>query len=64
MMDVQKGKVSFECDGCAEVLETNVAEFGAAQAVRKAEGWSARPPEAPKGSWEHFCPKCQKVSTK
>lgn len=56
MMDTQKGKILFECDGCGEVLETKRSDIDAANQVRKDQGWVARP----EGSeWKHYCPGCK-----
>lgn len=52
------GPISFQCDGCPEVLETHCEDFGGAAAKMKAAGW--RPKLDAAGEWSHFCPECSK----
>jgi hypothetical protein len=58
MMDRQKGKWLFECNGCGEILDTDTGNFKLAQDARRDEGWSARQKPRSDDEWEHFCPKC------
>lgn len=59
MMDRQKGKLVFECDGCGDVFTTTTGDFELAQALRSEEGWVARRAPDELNKWEHFCPKCK-----
>lgn len=56
MIDRQYGKVTFQCDGCDEILETGEADFDAAKSAFDARGWVA---ESSAGQWLHFCGDCQ-----
>lgn len=57
MIDLQKGQLVVECDGCDDVLETGKREFSGALAFLKEEKWVSRQNKA--GAWEHFCPRCK-----
>ncbi len=57
MMDRQKGKFFFECDGCRDVLDTETGDFLRANEDRKSAGWSAKRKDD--GEYEHYCPRCQ-----
>jgi hypothetical protein len=52
-----KGKVVFECDHCAETLDTDESDFGDALAVLRDSGWKA----VKEGDeWSHRCDDCDK----
>ncbi len=49
------GKISFECDGCAEVLDTDTKDFDDAMGQLRGEMWVSRK----KGNdWSHYCSNC------
>jgi hypothetical protein len=52
------GIISFECDDCANILETEFGDFSTALEYAKKAGW--KPMKAGNG-WEHQCPVCNKV---
>jgi len=56
MLDRQKGNIIFECDGCADVLETETGDFDSAMNLFRREGWKARKIGE---DWMHLCRKCQ-----
>lgn len=56
MIDIQRGKFLYECDGCEEVLETRESDFAMAREKFKEEEWAAR---LVKGKWEHYCKRCK-----
>lgn len=56
MLDRQKGNIVFECDSCADTLDTGTGNFEAAKNLLDREGWRARKDN---GDWEHFCSKCK-----
>jgi hypothetical protein len=62
MLDRSKDSLTFECDMCGEVLETNTKEFNEALDTLRNDGWIS------KGSvgdgWAHFCPDCLVVTMK
>lgn len=64
MLDRQKGKLFFECDGCGEVLETEQSIMDDARRVFQDNGWSAQAVEG-RGrqgattDWKHYCPDCK-----
>jgi hypothetical protein len=62
MLDRQKGKIIFECDGCLETLETDTGYFEEALTILRREGWWATPVEG--GDWEHKCPECNKYENR
>lgn len=55
MLDRQHDKISFECDGCDEVLETNTSDFNEAREAMNLAGWRARKWGK---DWVHSCPDC------
>jgi hypothetical protein len=60
MMDRGKGGlISFECEGCGEVLDTNTKDFEVANGIRQREGWQAKSFSGSVGTvWSHFCKDC------
>ena len=62
MMDRQKGKFVFECDGpgCSEVLETGESNFQLARDALANEDWRTQKSQRA-DEWNHFCPNCQKT---
>lgn len=50
------GKISFECDGCCEVLDTNTKEFDEALERLRSEDWKCRKNGK---EWSHYCPGCK-----
>jgi len=50
-----RGDIVFECDGdkCHATLETNTANFDAAQNVLHRHCWKAR--KSADGQWRHYC---------
>lgn len=56
MLDSQGGEIVFECDGCAETLETGSDDFDAARSALKREDWIVR---RIGGDWLHLCPRCK-----
>ena len=56
MMDKQKGKYVFECDGCGDVFESNTDDFDLAQLKRGEAGWIAF---KEKDEWKHKCVSCR-----
>lgn len=59
MLERQRGGViSFECDGCGDVLDTGERDFVEAKSQLDSEAWTAR--ESPPGSrvWQHYCQTC------
>jgi hypothetical protein len=57
MKDVQKGNIVFECDGCSDVIDTNIGDGESAMNVFKREGWQAQKGEDE--TWFHWCKKCK-----
>lgn len=55
-IEKQKGKFWFECDGCADILETDERDFQTALDVLKSEGWRAI--KGKDGEFEHKCSRC------
>lgn len=55
MMDRQHGCISFECDVCGDVLDTEEREFSDAKAMLDREGWKARKIGS---DWVHSCTQC------
>ncbi|HWS65679.1 MAG TPA: hypothetical protein VN325_23205 [Steroidobacteraceae bacterium] len=49
------GDIQFECDECAEVLDTRTSEFSEALTELKVEGWRSRKLG---NDWSHYCEKC------
>jgi len=49
------GEISFECDACGNELHTETANFDAARAKLKDDGWRTIKRN---GDWEHICPLC------
>lgn len=48
------GKIAFECDGCADVLETHTINFEEALAIMREQEWLTRRDEAA-DCWRHYC---------
>jgi len=55
MLDRQHGQLKFECDVCADTLDTDTSDFSEAIRTLKNEGWSARKIGA---DWIHSCAEC------
>lgn len=55
MLERQRGQISFVCDACGEVLETEERDFVDAKGMLDAEGWRARKIGT---DWIHNCPDC------
>lgn len=55
MIDRSRGDITFECDSCAETLETETSAFGLAWTKAKSEGWTVRKIGT---EWVHKCPNC------
>jgi hypothetical protein len=49
------GKINFECDGCAEVLDTETKDFDEAMRVLRGEMWDSQKIGA---DWAHYCSRC------
>lgn len=49
--------IIFNCDGCADYLETGTSEFNDALAHLRDEEWVARKSIS---IWRHYCPDCKK----
>lgn len=56
MMTRIHGIVQFECDGCADVLDSETKDFGEATLQLRAEGWVAR---LVGRDWHHYCGGCK-----
>ena len=56
MLDRQKGDICFECDGCAEILDTQTSNFDAALNRMRREGWKAMKTGE---DWFHYCQRCK-----
>ena len=56
MLDRQKGDVVFECDGCAEIFDTQTGSFEAALNRMRREGWRAFKTGE---DWFHYCSRCK-----
>lgn len=48
-------KFVFECDDCADSIETDCEIFHEAHAFIKSNGWKTAKHGA---HWQHFCPNC------
>lgn len=57
MIDRQKGKYVFECDGCYASLNTEERDFQTALDVMRNEGWRSTR-DGPDEQWKHYCPRC------
>jgi len=55
VIDRQGSKIIIECDSCGEVLDTETADFEAARAAMRDEGWKIRKVA---DVWLHGCPRC------
>lgn len=55
MMTRIHGKIQFECDDCADVLDTETKDFQEAKAAFRAAGWRSTPT---KGVWRDLCHEC------
>jgi hypothetical protein len=51
------GKITFECDVCDDVLETDTSSFEKALSALEKSGWESHKEEEG-SSWEHHCPNC------
>jgi hypothetical protein len=49
-------KITFECDGCGDELDTELVDFGDAKEVANEEGWRLRKEDG--GDWLNLCPDC------
>jgi hypothetical protein len=50
--------ISFECDGCEDVLDTHTDDFTDARGELKAERWgTSKDPNT--DDWRHYCPHCK-----
>lgn len=56
MIDRQYGKVTFECDSCGELLETDESDWTDAQAHFRSAGWLAQKVGQ---EWLHTCDTCK-----
>lgn len=56
MIDRQHGLIIFECDNCADTLETGEREFPDAMAVFRREGWKA---QRSGSAYVHACRACR-----
>lgn len=52
--------ISFVCDECYEVAETQCQNFSGALAKVKSRGWAVRKDGE---DWLHVCPDCRKEAT-
>jgi len=52
-----RGKISFECDSCDEVLDTGETNFDQARASLREENWKVK--KEIDGEWYHLCPECR-----
>lgn len=59
MLDRQKGNIIFECDTCADTLDTGTGSFDAALNQLRRDGWRA---QLVAGEWVHWCQKCWRKS--
>jgi hypothetical protein len=57
VLDRQRGRIVFECDGCTDTLETGEADFEAARTELRSAGWIAR---SEAGVWCHYCEDCKR----
>lgn len=49
------GKISFECDDCSDILETETRDFNDAMEKLREEEWRSQK----RGQdWSHYCPMC------
>ena len=56
MIDRQGGDIIFECDSCAEVLESGTSNFDSAWNAAKRIGWRVKKIG---NEWVHTCPECE-----
>lgn len=49
------GPICFHCDGCPEVIETELTDFGTALAMIRRSGWRVK---QVCGEWIHMCRDC------
>lgn len=54
----QRREIVFECDACADTLDTGTDDFGDARAELSAERWQTRKDEDT-DEWNHYCPSCK-----
>lgn len=54
-MTQEKDGITFECDGCNDLLHTGTSNFDAARNLLRRERWH---PVKAGDSWEHFCSDC------
>ena len=57
MMQKQKGKYVFECDGCNDTNDTDKNDFYEAREKLKDDEWKVVFDD---GTWYHYCPSCAK----
>lgn len=55
-MDLQYGKVVFECYTCDATLETDTKDFVEALTILRENEWGKK--KNRKNKWRHFCPDC------
>lgn len=54
------GPISFSCDTCGEVLDTDIEDFRDANEYMKDNDWRSIPPAGTEsGKWEHRCGDCR-----
>lgn len=61
-MTLHRGRdrdISFQCDECEDVLETNTDDFGDARLELKSERWVAVKDEEHEDGWAHYCAQCK-----
>lgn len=51
------GNIVFECDRCADILDTEEKDFGDALGVMRDSGWKA---EKIGQDWSHSCDACER----
>jgi len=59
MIHRNHGDISFECDTCGELFDTNFHDWVAAWNLAKREGWRSKKVN---NEWEHVCPECENRS--
>ena len=52
----RQSDITFQCDLCGAVLETETGDFNDARDCLSDQGWRAV--KEPDGSWGHRCPDC------
>jgi hypothetical protein len=56
MLTRTHGTINFECDACAEVLDTETRDFEEARAKLRKEEWKTLQIA---GVWSHYCTGCE-----